>query len=166
MKILRRLDALLSKIEGGFLILTLGVMVLLAFAQVVMRNLFGTGFVWADTIVRHLVLWVGFIGAALAVREDRHISIDALTKFLSPRAKIITRIVTSAFAALVCIFLASAAWTYLKDERATGGELVLSIPSWVGILIIPLGYILLTLHFLVKVIELAATAIRKTPEAT
>jgi TRAP-type C4-dicarboxylate transport system permease small subunit len=164
MKTLRWFDAILSRIESGFLVLTLGSMVILAFAQVVMRNLFDTGFVWADTIVRHLVLWVGFTGAALAVREERHIGIDALTKFLSPQAKLITRIVTSAFAALVCVFLADAAWTYLKDEQQAGGILVLSIPTWVGILIIPVGYVLLALHFLVKVVQHTAAAFRKTPE--
>ncbi len=164
MKTLRWFDTLFSKIESGFLVLTLGTMVILAFAQVVLRNLFGTGFVWADTIVRHLVLWVGFIGAALAVREERHIGIDALTKFLSPGATRVVRIVTSAFAALVCFFLAAAAWTYLKLDREVGGVLVLSLPSWVGILIIPAGYIVLAFHFLVKVVEHAAAALRKTPE--
>ncbi|MCK7524997.1 MAG: TRAP transporter small permease [Ignavibacteriales bacterium] len=62
-------------------------MVLLAFAQVILRNVFGTGLVWGDTIVRHMVLWAGFVGGALASYEGRHISIDALTKFFPPRVK-------------------------------------------------------------------------------
>jgi C4-dicarboxylate transporter, DctQ subunit len=165
MTYLRSLDRLLYKIEHGFLVVTLGVMVLLAFAQVVLRNVFGTGLVWGDTIIRHLVLWVGFFGAALATSEQRHISIDALTKFLSPHLKHVVFVLTSLFALVVCLFLAAAAWTYLGEERAHGGELVLSIPSWVAQLIIPIGYALMAVHFLVKVVENAFLALNRTMEA-
>jgi TRAP-type C4-dicarboxylate transport system permease small subunit len=126
---------------------------------VMLRNVFGTGLVWADTVVRHLVLWVGFIGAALATSEQRHISIDAVTKFLSPRFKHSVSVLTSLFALVVCLFLAAAAWTYLEDERTYGGELVLSIPTWVAQVIIPAGYALIGVHFLVKAVEHAFRAL-------
>lgn len=164
MKILRWLDTVLYKLEAGILAFSLGVMVLLAFLQVVLRNLFGTGFIWGDTLVRHLVLWVGFFGAALAVKEERHISIDALTKFLSPRTKRIAWVLTSAFAMVVCLYLSEAAWVYLKEEHAAGSQLVLSIPSWVGLMIIPIGYLLLAVHFCVRVVEHGAKAFGKTAE--
>jgi TRAP-type C4-dicarboxylate transport system permease small subunit len=140
-------------------------MVLLAFAQVVLRNFFGTGFVWGDTIVRHLVLWAGFIGGALAAFEGRHISIDALTKFLSPRIKHLSAALTHLFGAVVCYFLADAAWRFTMDEKAAGGFLVLSIPGWMAMLIIPLGYLLILIHFLLKVIEYGASAVAGQPEA-
>lgn len=164
MSVLRSLDRVLYKIEYGFLVAALGAMVLLAFTQVMLRNVFGTGLVWADTIIRHLVLWVGFIGAALATSEQRHISIDALTKFLSPRIKHIVSVFTGLFALVVCLFLAAAAWTYLEDERAHGGELVLSIPTWVAQVIIPAGYVLIAVHFLVKVVENAFRALNRNGE--
>ena len=79
------LDRILAKTETVVLVIFLGTMVVLAFLQVVLRNFFGTGLIWGDTLVRHMVLWAGFIGGALAAFEGRHISIDALTKYLSPR---------------------------------------------------------------------------------
>lgn len=159
MTILRSLDRVFYKIEYGLLVVFLGSMVILAFMQVVLRNFFGTGIVWADTIVRHLVLWSGFVGAALASSEERHISIDALTKFLSTRTRTIVLIITSSFAAVVCYYLATAAWTYVLEEQANGGDLVLSIPTWVALLIIPVGYLLLAFHFLIKAIENAVTTL-------
>ena len=153
MSLLRTLDKFFQKIELVLLVTFLGSMVLLAFTQVVLRNFFDTGFIWADTIVRHLVLWSAFVGAALATSEDRHISIDALTRFLSPRTKHIAMVFTSTFALVVCYYLAMAAWTYVFEERQYGGELVLSIQTWVALLIIPLGYHLLSFHFFVKAIE-------------
>jgi TRAP-type C4-dicarboxylate transport system permease small subunit len=165
MKFLRSLDRFFYKIEFGLLVAFLGSMVLLAFLQVVLRNFFGTGIMWADTIVRHLVLWSGFVGAALATSEERHISIDALTKFLSVRTRHIVLIFTSIFAAIVCYYLSAAAWEYVLEERINGGELVLGIQTWVALLIIPAGYILIAFHFIIKAIENTISTFTKQAEA-
>ena len=164
MKLLRILDRFFSRVEYILLVVFLGSMVLLAFMQVILRNVFGTGIVWADTIVRHLVLWSGFIGAALATSDERHISIDALTKFLSPRARQVVMIFTSLFAIVVCYYLGIAAWGYVLEEQAHGGELVLSIPSWVAMLIIPSGYFLIAFHFLVRATDGTIRTFSRHPE--
>jgi TRAP-type C4-dicarboxylate transport system permease small subunit len=161
MKLLHAVDRILFRVEYALLVVFLGSMVLLAFAQVVLRNFFDTGIVWADTIVRHLVLWSGFVGAAIATGEERHISIDALTKFLSPRIRHMVLIFTGLFAALVCYHLAGAAWEYVLEEQAHGGELVLSIPTWVALLIVPAGYSLLVFHFVIKSIDNALSVMKK-----
>jgi len=131
---------------------------------VVMRNVFGTGFLWGDPLVRHLVLWSGFFGASLAASQERHISIDALTKFFSPRIKHWVQVLTNLFATVVCYFLGSSAWGFMIDERSNGGEAFLSIPSWIPLLIIPIGYWLLALHFLLNSIDNAAQAVAPSVE--
>jgi len=153
MTFLRTLDRFFYRIEFTLLVLFLSTMILLSFTQVFLRNFLGTGLVWADTIIRHLVIWVGFVGAALATTEERHISIDALTKFLSPRIKHVAQLFTTLFAAIACVYLGDAAWTYLKDEQTSGGALVLGIQTWQALLIIPIGYFLIAFHFLVKLVE-------------
>ena len=70
----------------GLLILLLSLMILLAAYQVVARNFFDTGILWGDALVRVLVLWVTFIGATIAARDDEHIRIDLLTRFISARS--------------------------------------------------------------------------------
>ena len=164
MKLLRVLDKTLLRIELVLLVTFLGVMVTLAFAQVVLRNLLGLGYPWADTIVRHLVLWVGFMGAAMATSDDRHISIDALTKFIPARVKHAVTVFTSLFAVLVCVYLTRAAWQFLLDEKSSGELLVLSIPTWIAVLIIPMGYALLSVHFFVKVVDNAVGALKRPAE--
>jgi len=165
MTFLRSLDRVLAKIEFILLVIFLSTMVVLAFTQVVLRNLFGTGLLWADTVVRHLVIWGGFTAAAIATSEDRHISIDALTKFIPVRGRHAAQIFTNLFASVVCYFLMNAAWKFLLDEKAAGGELVLSIPTWIALLIIPVGYGLMAIHFLVKLLERGASAFGARTEA-
>ena len=153
MRILHGIDRLLIRLETVLLVAFLGTMIVLAFAQVVMRNLFGAGFLWGDPLVRQMVLWAGFIGAAVAASEDRHISIDALTKFFSPRLKSATKVVTSLAAAVITVYLASAALTFLIDERETSTTIIEGLPSWIGLLIIPAGYALIAIHFVVVALE-------------
>lgn len=159
MKSLRALDRLLVRVETIFLVVFLSLMVLLAFVQVLLRNVFDGGIIWGDPLVRQMVMWSGFMGAAVAASQDRHISIDALTQFMKGRAKDIVRVVTSLFASVVCYYLADAAWVFLLDEKQSGGELIAGIPSWIGLIIIPAGYLLLMVHFVLNAIEHGARAV-------
>jgi TRAP-type C4-dicarboxylate transport system permease small subunit len=161
MTLLHSLDRFLVKAETALLVIFLSAMILLSFSQVVLRNAFNTGILWADPLVRHLLIWAGFLGAAIATHEERHISIDALTKFFSPKLKALTQILTSLFAVIVCYYLADAALVFLRDEKGAGSEFVLSIPLWIAILIIPAGYALMALHFVVKIGENALTLLGK-----
>jgi TRAP-type C4-dicarboxylate transport system permease small subunit len=167
MTLLRALDRILVRIETVLVVAFLSVMIVLAFAQVVMRNLFDTGFLWGDPLVRQMVLWAGFIGAALATSEDRHISIDAITKFLSPRARHITKVVTGLAGAVVTYFLGAAAYRFLVDEHAAGSEILQGFPSWIGLLILPVGYGLIAVHFLILSIDAGVRAAKPglPPEA-
>jgi TRAP-type C4-dicarboxylate transport system permease small subunit len=59
-------------------------MISLAFAQIVLRNGFDGGIVWADSLLRIMVLWIALIGAVVASRDQRHINIDLISRFLPP----------------------------------------------------------------------------------
>ena len=143
MTLLQILDKTLVKIETVLLVAFLAVMIVLSFSQVILRNVFNTGVLWADPLVRHLLIWAGFLGAAIATHEERHISIDAFTKFFSPRWKAVAQIFTSLFAVIVCYYLADAAFAFLQEEKASGSDFILGLKTWQAILIVPLGYALI-----------------------
>ncbi len=161
MTVIALLKRLLERIETVFLVLFLTVMLIFAFAQVIMRNVFGTGLLWGDPLVREMVLWTGFIGAALAAGQERHISIDALTKFLSPTLKHISAIITNAFGAVVCYYLGIAAWGFMLEEKLNEGEMFLGLPSWIGLTIIPIGYWLVSVHFAINMVDHGAGVVAR-----
>lgn len=150
MKLLRPIDSFLNMLEGGLLIALLGVMIVLAFLQVVLRNVFSEGILWADILTRHFVLWIGFLGAALATSNERHISIDALTRFLTARVQVAVKVLTNLFAAVVCYFLLRASQTFLANEILDERVVYAQIPSWYAEIIIPVGFGLLVVHFLIR----------------
>lgn len=162
MNVLKAIDAGLNKVETVVLVALLSVMVLLSFLQVVLRNALGEGIVWADVLLRHLVLWVGFLGASLAVSHQRHIGIDALTRAMPVRWQLVVRAATNLFAAAMCIILFEASRSFLAYEIEDGRTLILDIPEWYSQLIIPVGFALLAFHFVVRLGLTARDAVRGT----
>lgn len=153
MKIVRSIDSFLKKIEESLLISMVILMVFLAFFQVVLRNVFSLGIIWADVFLRHLVLWVGIMGAVLVTRERRHIKIDILTKVIPEKAKPPLNLFTDIVSLIVTILLAKASYTFVMAEKMGGSILFLNVPTWVMEIIIPIGFLLMALHFLLGIVE-------------
>jgi TRAP-type C4-dicarboxylate transport system permease small subunit len=155
---LRRAERLLARGEGAALVTLLGVMVTLAFGQVVLRH-FGAGFLWGETLLKQLVMWTGFLGAALAAEGEKHFAWEAAHLGLPAKWKEPLRLSSSLAAAAVCALLLQAAWRYAADDRAAGEVLTtigtLSIPSWIAAAGIPGGFALLLTHLLFKAADAA-----------
>jgi TRAP-type C4-dicarboxylate transport system permease small subunit len=133
--------------EQALLIAFLGFIILIAFLQIVLRNFFFTGLDWGDSLVRNLVLWIGFIGATLATKEGKHINIDAVSRWLPSLGKNVVALVTHLFSFCICCLLAYAAIKFIKNEVQMGRMTFLSIPTWIPELILPLTFILMTFRF-------------------
>ena len=53
--------ATLHRLEDSVLCLLMTSLILLAFGQIALRNLFGISILWAEPVIRHLVLWCRFL---------------------------------------------------------------------------------------------------------
>ena len=150
---LRRAEDLLARAEGAALVALLGVMVTLAFAQVVLRH-FGDGLLWGETLLKQLVMWTGFLGAALAARAEKNFAWEAAHLGTPEKWKAPLRLIASLAGAVVCALMLQAAWRYAADDKAAGSVLTtigsLSIPSWIAAAGIPGGFALLLIHLLFK----------------
>jgi TRAP-type C4-dicarboxylate transport system permease small subunit len=153
MKIVRSIDNFLKRIEESLLISMVILMVVLAFLQVVLRNVFSLGIIWADLFLRHLVLWVGLMGAVLVTRERRHIKIDILTKIIPEKAKPPLNLFTDIVSLFVTILLTKASYTFVMSEKIGGSILFLNVPTWTMELMIPIGFALMAFHFLLGIVE-------------
>jgi TRAP-type C4-dicarboxylate transport system permease small subunit len=148
---LSTLRRLFRRLEDGLLVVLLSGMILLASAQILLRNLFDSGLVWGDPTLRVLVLWLTMLGAMAATREQHHIHIDLLGRFLSPRQRPWVQGLTDLFAALVCGLLAWHSGRFVWFEFQDGGILFAFIPAWLCELVMPLGFGVMSLRFLLQV---------------
>ncbi len=144
----RRLRASLHGLEGTLLALLLAAMIVLSFLQVLLRNFFDTSLLWIDPLLRHLVLWVGLLGAALASRTGRHINVDALSRFLPQAGLRAARVATNLLAASVTLFLAHACFKLVRDEVDFARQAFLDLPIWVVQIVMPLALLMMSSRFL------------------
>lgn len=141
----------LHRLEDAILAGALALLVLLSAAQIVMREAFATGWVWAEPASRTLVLWLAMLGALAATRDHKHIAIDALPRLLPPGPRRVAWTITQAFAALLCGAMAWYCWQMLEMERAAPATLFGPVPTWVGMLILPAAFALMALRFALSV---------------
>jgi TRAP-type C4-dicarboxylate transport system permease small subunit len=144
---LGRLTRGLHRVEDGLLAVALTLLVLLSAAQIVMREVFSTGWVWGEPASRTLVLWLAMLGALAATRERKHIAIDALPRMLRPRPRRISWAITQVFAAVVCAALAWYCWQMLQMEREAPALLFGPVPTWAGMAILPFAFAMMAVRF-------------------
>lgn len=157
MHILKQIDHFLEKIEGLLIVTILSIMILLSFGQMLLRNLFDMGIVWGDTLLRQWVLWLGFLGAALAVRQNKHISIEVVFNILSLHWKRIAGIFVRFVTGVISGFLAWAAWSFMRFERESESILFLNFPVWIFQIILPYSFMIISIRFIISGLETVFT---------
>ena len=83
----RRVFDFFWRLEIGTVVLLVASLVVLGTIQVVMRNLMHSGLLWADPFMRHVVLYLGAIGATVASARMNHITVDVVSRVLPARLK-------------------------------------------------------------------------------
>jgi TRAP-type C4-dicarboxylate transport system permease small subunit len=139
---------LLGTLEDALLVVLLAIMIGLASWQIVARNVLDSAIIWADPLLRTLVLWVGFLGAVAAARDDRQINVDVMSRFVDEPWRSRIRVVTDLFTASVSGFLAWQAFRFVKDARAYAEIAFASVPLWLTASILPLAFVLLSFRYL------------------
>jgi TRAP-type C4-dicarboxylate transport system permease small subunit len=141
-----RILVVIHRAEDLLLALLLGTIVLLAPLQIVLRNFFDAGWVWADPLLRVLVLWVALFGAMAASRQDKQISVDVVSKFLSPRANAVVGLLTGLFTAFVCAVVAYHSWLFVAGEREYGSIVFGNVPAWLSEIVIPFAFTMIAVR--------------------
>lgn len=84
--------------------MALAMMVILVFGNVVMRYAFNSGFTVSEELSRWLFVWLTFLGAVVALRDNAHLGTDMLVGKLGPLGKRIC-MGLSLVAMLYCLWL-------------------------------------------------------------
>ena len=148
MRALSRVARSLHLLEDAALILALLVMLSMALLQIIMRNFFDSGFLWAESFLRVLVLWIAMLGAMVATRERNHINIDLISRFAKSDLMTWVSILTLLFSALVCAVSAFYAVSYIQYEFEDRTIAFGVVPVWICQSIVPVGFGIMALRFL------------------
>ena len=135
--------------EDALLVLLLGVMILIATGQIFLRNFFDIGLVWGDQALRTLVLWLGLIGAMVGSRDNKHVNIEILTRSLPESLQAASQILVGLFTAVVCAIVAYQAARFVHLDYQTGLVAFAPVKVWVLELILPIGFFLIALRYVI-----------------
>ena len=143
-----RLERWGTAAEDAALVILLGALMLLAVGQIAMRIFFSTGFIWADELVKLIVLWIALVASIAAARSDRHLRIDVVSHFVPARFARFPRLIVDAFAAFMCGVLAWQSWRYLQLTVEFGDTVLIDVPAWIAYALLPLSFVLMCYRFI------------------
>jgi tripartite ATP-independent transporter DctM subunit len=125
--------------EDVALSLVLTAMMVLPLLAIPLRSV-GVQISGQASIVQHLTLIAGMLGASIAAREGGLLALSPVDLLFRGTWGTLARGVGSAVAAAVSAFLCVASAQFVLSERSSGGELAYGVPVWVVQLALPLGF--------------------------
>jgi TRAP-type C4-dicarboxylate transport system permease small subunit len=149
-----RMLKIIALVEDAVISIMLCSMVLLVLVQIGLRDFYSTGIPGGAEMVRHLVLWVAFLGAGIAAREGKHIRIDVIYRVLTPSLKHVAEILTGLFTMVICGILLYASIQFVRNDYALGTAIAFfNMPVWIFEVVIPLGYGIVTIRYGAQSVE-------------
>ncbi|HUR21852.1 MAG TPA: TRAP transporter large permease subunit [Vicinamibacterales bacterium] len=134
------------RFENSVALVAMAGIIILPLAEIVLRKWFATGIPGATPFAQHLTMWVGMLGAAIAARDGKLLSL-ATGEFLEHSsvakvAKFLAALVGSAVATLFAV----GGINLVKIDRLDGTEIAAGVPVWVADLVLPFGFALIALR--------------------
>ncbi|QRG70771.1 TRAP transporter small permease [Brevibacillus choshinensis] len=116
--------------------ISLAFMAVLVFGNVVLRYLFNSGITWSEEMSRFLFIWLIFLGAIGALKDNEHLGVDMLVKKLSPIMKKVVFAVTNGLVLYVLWLVLDGSWKMTlinMDSKAPATGLPLGYVYGIGI---------------------------------
>jgi tripartite ATP-independent transporter DctM subunit len=118
--------------------------------EMVLRALWNTGIPGSSGYVQHLTLWVGFLGAMVAAREGRHLSLSTGIVSLPPLVDRLTDVVAAAVSAAVAAALAWASLRFVQVEFESPVVIGGWLPLWAVETILPASFAVIAVRFVAR----------------
>jgi TRAP-type C4-dicarboxylate transport system permease small subunit len=129
----RLLDGL-DALSRGAIVATMGGMVVVVSAQVVLRYVFNNSIDWAEEVARILFVWSIFLAIPLGVRGGVHIGVNLLVDALPVGLRAVLDRFTAAAGLLLMVVVA---WGAVRLMPEQWDELLPTVPLSVGWLLVP-----------------------------
>ncbi len=146
----QKINAAVAFFEKILLVVILTAMISVSVIQIILRNFFDTGLPSAELVVRHLILWVCFIGASMATYYRSHIKIDIINRLVPVGIKKWIQLFADLFCLVVCVWLGKAGLDFDMDEYEYGGTLTADLPRWIFMVVIPVWFWIMSFRFALR----------------
>lgn len=114
-----------------------------------------TSLIGVDQISGTLLLYIGLLGAAWVLRRDEHVIVDILLGRVGERGRRFLFVVSSLIGAVVCLVVAVFGTLEVINsiERGIRIPAEIEMPRAVNLIVIPIGFLLLSFQFLRRALD-------------
>jgi len=107
---IRRIERLVVRLVEVVLVLLLAGMVVMVFANVVLRYGFNSGLNISEEMSRYFFVWLTFIGAILAFRDHAHVGVETFVRLLGPKGRIVCVALSNLIIVICSVVLVWGTW--------------------------------------------------------
>ena len=137
-----------EKWENTLALAALIAMAFLPCVEAITRAMGVPGVPGSTVIVQHMTLWIGFLGAIIAARESRLLSLTKPVEIETDEREGFSYWFAKSVAVTVSLILAYASFILVKTESEYPRDILPGIPIWVVEVIMPLGFFLIAMEML------------------
>ena len=137
----------LRKLIAGLVVVFFSYMIIAVLVQIAGRYLFDFAIDWTAETATFAQIWMVLLAGGLAMRDNLHVSVDALTSHL-PAPALRGLVVVVTLPCLWFLFQAIAGSLALIDIGRIQSSPVLRLPMWIPYLSLPVGLGYFGLEFL------------------
>ena len=120
----------LCRAFGFLMVVSLALMVVMVFGNVVLRYGFNSGITVSEELSRWLFVWLTFLGAVVGVRNHTHLGTDSLVRRLPLLGKKICYVVAHVLMLALCWFMFIGAWQQTKINIASTSAVMEASMGW------------------------------------
>lgn len=156
----------LARVQQYIIVLSLVTSLGFVFAEVVLRNVVKTSLFGTSELAMLSIWWLYLIGASVAAWERSHIKADILLVFArhKPQRMALARVLSSAVTLLLCVVASSWAFTFIDRGFELGRRsYYLKIPIIYAQFAILVGFVLMSLYFLIQLVDHVLQLVGKRP---
>lgn len=99
-----------NTILNSAIALTLAIMSILVFGNVVLRYAFNSGITWSEEMSRFLFVWMVFLGAIAALKDNMHLGVDLVVNALPLKLKKVVFIISNLLVLYILWLLLEGSW--------------------------------------------------------
>lgn len=148
-KMLQKIEKAITDLASTLSAVGVIIITSIIFLNVIMRHFFNNSMVWVEEFTRYIMMWVAFIGASLAVKNNMHVSMDALFNVFSDRVKRVVCIFIYSIAGLTTLGLIFLGIGYASSLVKTHQVSIALdwFPMWIVYVCVPIGCLFMTLLY-------------------
>lgn len=155
---MRLSEKVINSLLNGMSYVGRGIVVIIAFLiviDVLLTNILNDSLPWVLEVTEYLLVFLTFFGSAWLLRENGHIQFDLLINNLSERTRKVFELISSCIGFIVSIIVTVFGFITTVDLYTRGAytDAMLQIPRFILIIIIPIGFLFLSIQFLRNIIS-------------